>query len=408
VSERAAMWTSRRLTVWGAGLLLLSWFIYVHTMMVPGYVDRAGRFKGTDYIYFYVMGSLMLEGRADALYDADAHLAEGRRRIDPGLALYAPYSNYGPQVAGAFAPLARLRFGPSLALFLILSLVTYAASVWIVWRQCPALWPYPGVTAILGGASPALFSMIRYAQLSAFTLLLLSAALAAFRHNRRFLAGLVIGTMVFKPQLGLVIGVVMVVAGEWRVVGGAIAAAAVQLALAWAISGSAVMAEYFRVLGRLALNPALVQIYPTEVHSLRGFFQLFVPSPVLLSAVTLIALVAVLAIAVKTWKSGGTVAVKWGQLVILSILASPHLLTYDLVLLAIPMITFAAWAVAHRDHRLQPWVSRLLLLLYLAPFSSNLVRLVPIQLSVVVMVLLVATIHVATRDEPAGAAVVQN
>ena len=407
MNERAAMWTSRRLTVWGTGLLLVSWFIYAHTMMVPGYVDRAGRFKGTDYIYFYVMGSLMLDGRADALYDADAHLAEGRRRIDPDLALYAPYSNYGPQVAGAFAPLARLRFGTSLALFLTLSALAYATSVWVVWRQCPALWPYPAVTAILAAASPALFSLIRYAQLSAFTLLLLSAALAALRHNRRVLAGVLIGTMVFKPQMGLVIGVVMVAAGEWRVVGGAVAAAAAQLLVAWAISGSSVMTEYFRVLWTLARNPALVQIYPTEVHSVRGFFQLLVPSPVVLSAVTLMAFVAVLVIAVKTWKRGGSVPVRWGQLVILSILASPHLLTYDLVLLTIPLLTFAGWAITHRRDPRQPWVGRLLLLLYLAPFSSNLVRLVPIQLSVVVMVLLVWSMYLATRDERAATAVVQ-
>ena len=408
VSERIAMWTSRRLTVWGTGLLLVSWFIYAHTMMVPGYIDRAGRFKGTDYIYFYVMGSLMLDGRADALYDADAHLAEGRRRIDPGLALYAPYSNYGPQVAAAFAPLARLRFGTSLALFLVLSALSYAASVWIVWRQCPALWPYPGVTAILAAASPAFFSMIRYAQLSAFTLLLLSAALAALRHNRRFLAGVVIGTTVFKPQMGLVIGVAMLVAGEWRVVGGAIAAAAAQLVLAWAISGSDVMTEYLGVLWTLARNPALVQIYPTEVHSLRGFFQLLLPSSVALPAITLTALVAVLVIAVKTWQRGGTVAVKWGQLVILSILASPHLLTYDLVLLTIPLIAFAGWAVTHRGHPLQPWVGRLLLLLYLAPFSSNLVRIVPIQLSVVVMGLLVWTMYAASREKSARTVLIQD
>ena len=50
------MITARRLTVWGIGLLGLSWFIYIHTMTTPGLIDRAGRFKGTDYIAFYVMG----------------------------------------------------------------------------------------------------------------------------------------------------------------------------------------------------------------------------------------------------------------------------------------------------------------------------------------------------------------
>ena len=402
MGERGVLWTRRRVAVWGTGLLLVSWFVYAHTMMVPGNVDRAGRFKGTDYIYFYVMGSLMLEGRTDALYDPDAHLAEGRRRIDPDLALYAPYSNYGPQVAGAFAPLARLSFGASLVVFLVLSAFAYAASVWIVWRQCPALWPYPALVAILAAASPAFFSLLRYGQLSAFTLLLLSTATAALRHDRRFFAGVVIGTMVFKPQLGVVIGVVMMVAGEWRVVGGAIAGAVAQLALASAIGGSDVMAQYVRVLWTLARNPALVQIYPTEVHSLRGFFQLLGSPAGVLTALSTAGLVAVLVVAVKAWRGGGAVPLRWGQLVILSILASPHLLTYDLVLLTVPIITCAAWAVAHREHRLQPWVARLLLLAYLAPFSSNLVRLVPIQLSVIVMVLLVWCMCLATRHEPAG------
>ena len=33
--------------VWGTSLMVLGWFVYLHTMMVPGYVDRTGRFKGT-------------------------------------------------------------------------------------------------------------------------------------------------------------------------------------------------------------------------------------------------------------------------------------------------------------------------------------------------------------------------
>ena len=369
--------------------MVLSWFVYVHTMMVPGYIDRAGRFKGTDYIYFYVMGSLISEGRADALYEPDAHLAEGRRRIDPQLNLYAPYSNYGPQVAAAFAPLSRLPFGKSLAVFLILIALAYAASVWLVWRVSPALGPYGALVAILAAGSPAFFTLIRYGQVSGLSLLLLSLALAALVRDRRFLAGFVIGLMVFKPQLGVVIALVMILAGEWRFVAGAAAAASAELAGAWLVSGSNVMGQYVGVLVTLARDPSLVQIYPGEVHSLRGFVHLLTGSPVVVSVVAVLAVVAAVWTGVRAWKSDMPLTVKWGLLVVMTVLASPHLLTYDLVLLTIPLLVFADWAVAHREHPLQPWVSRLLLLLYLAPFSSNLVRLVPIQLSVVVMLLLV-------------------
>jgi hypothetical protein len=381
--------------------MVLSWFVYVHTMMVPGYLDRAGRFKGTDYIYFYVMGSLIAEGRADALYDPDAHLAQGRRRIDPQLNLYAPYSNYGPQVAAAFAPLSRLTFGKSLAIFLILTGLAYAASLWLVWTVSPALHPYGALVAILAAGAPAFFTLIRYAQLSGLSLLLLSIALVALVRDRRFMAGVAIGLMVFKPQLGVVIALVMILSGEWRIVAGAAAAASAELAGAWLVGGSSVMKQYVDVLLTLARDPSLVQIYPGEVHSLRGFAHLLLGSSGVLSLVTIAALLAAVWIGVRAWRSGMPLTMKWGLLVVLTVLASPHLLTYDLILLTIPLLVFADWAVGHQEHAQQPWTARLLLLLYLAPFSSNLVRLVSIQLSVVVMVVLVSMLTIiSSRSAP--------
>ena len=133
-----------------------------------------------------------------------------------------------------------------------------------------------------------------------------------------------------------------------------------------------------------------MQIYPGEVHSLRGFAHLLTGSAVVLSVVSVVALVSTVWLGVRAWKSTMSLTVKWGLLVVLTVLASPHLLTYDLILLTIPLLVFADWAAAHQEHPQQPWIARLLFLLYFAPFSSNLVRLVPIQLSVVVMVVLVA------------------
>src|SRR5262249_39646754 len=146
----------RRLMAYGVALFALSWFIHLETTLTPGLIDRAGRFKGSDYVQFYVMGSLVRDGRTGALYDARAHLDEGRRRIAPDLGLYAAHPNYGPQVALAFAPLAALPYAWSLTVFLALSLAAYALSVWIIWRDCEALRPYGRLVAVLAGASPLL------------------------------------------------------------------------------------------------------------------------------------------------------------------------------------------------------------------------------------------------------------
>ena len=112
-------------------------------MSTAGLIDRAGRFKGTDHVYFFVMGSLMQGDRADDLYSPAAHLAEGRRRIEPGLALYAPYSNYGPQVAWAFMPLARLSYAHSLTLFLLFCRYLPVVAISEVKGVTPAANPHP-------------------------------------------------------------------------------------------------------------------------------------------------------------------------------------------------------------------------------------------------------------------------
>ena len=379
------MITKKRLTVWGLGLLGLTWFIYIHTMATPGLIDRAGRFKGTDYIQFYVMGSLVAGGRTGALYDGHAHLEEGRRRIDPGLILYAAYPNYGPQVALLFAPMALVPFGWSLALFLGMMAVCYGASVWLVWRDCEGLRRHGGLVAVLAAASPLFFTVVQYGQLSAMALLFWSIGFAALRRNRPFIAGMALGCLLYKPPLVFVIGLVLVLNREWRIAAGAAAAAAGQLAVAVLAAGVNPIVQYAHILWTLFRNPQLVEIYPTELHSLRGFFQLLFGSPTAVSICFALGLACVVIAAVRSWDTSASVALRWSALVLLTVLASPHLIAYDLVVLTLPLLLLADWAVQHPDHPLRGGISLLLVLVYFAPFSSIIARFTSVQFSVVVM-----------------------
>jgi Glycosyltransferase family 87 len=380
--------TSKRLTVWGVGLLGLTWFIYVHTMATPGLIDRAGRFKGTDYIQFYVMGSLVAGGRTGALYDGTAHLEEGRRRIDPGLILYAAYPNYPPQVALLFAPMALVPFGWSLALSLCMIAVCYGASVWLVWRDCEGLRRHGALVAVLAAASPLFFSVVQYAQLSAIALLFWSIGLAALGRNRPFIAGMALGCLLYKPPLVFVFGLVLVLNREWRIVAGAAAAAAGQLVLALLAAGVNPIVQYAHVLWTLFRNPQLVEFYPTELHSLRGFFQLLVGSPAAVSVCFALGLGCIVIAAVRSWHGSAPLPLKWSALVLLTVLASPHLIAYDLVVLTLPLLVLADWAVRHPGHPLRAGISLLLVLVYFAPFSSIIARFTGVQFSVLVMVAL--------------------
>jgi hypothetical protein len=397
------LFTPRRIAVWATGLLVLTWSLYAYTMATPGYIDRDRRFKAADFIQFYVMGSLVLQGRTDALYDSQAHLEDGRRRIHPELGLYAGHVNYGPQVAVAFAPLALLPFGWAALLFLVLSAALYALAVWLMWRECSALHPYGRLVALATAASPLFAGVIRYGQLSAVSLLIWVIALVAYRRGRPFVAGLAIGCLAFKPQFGLVIGVVLLIARDWRAVAGAAVTALGQLAIGWLVAGTAAMAQYFRTLALLARNPELVQLYPSEVHSIRGFVQLLVPSPTVVAACSFAGIVVALAVAVRIWTTRAPVELRWSEIVLLTVLASPHLLSYDLALLAIPVMVLADWTIRAHQHRLRPLVAPLLVAAYLAPLSSNLARTIHVQLSVVVMVALAGCVYsIVTRRESAG------
>jgi alpha-1,2-mannosyltransferase len=397
----AALLTSRRMTLWGAGLLVLSWFVYIHTMLPAGLIDRVGRVKAPDYVQFYVSGSMMLDGRSEALYDPQAHLAEGRRRILPDLKLYAEHPNYGPQVALFFSPLARMPYEWSLGLFLVLTALCYAAAVRIIWKECPGLQDHGQLVAVLAAASPLFFSQLRYGQASAFALLMWAFALAALTRQRAFVAGLALGALIYKPPLAAVIGICVLATGQWRVAAGAVSMAAGQLALGWWAGGSAAMGSYFAQLWVLMLDPSLVQIYPSEVHSLRGFFQLVLPSPHAVTIGHLIGVLLIVAAAIRSWSSAMPVRLRVGVSIVLTVLASPHLLTYDLLLLTLPLLVIADWVVQHPHHRLRPGVSVLLALAYFAPFSSNLARLVPIQVSVIILAVLSYRLYVICAERQA-------
>ncbi|MGE5245369.1 MAG: glycosyltransferase family 87 protein [Betaproteobacteria bacterium] len=407
VRRLARLATRKRLAVWGTGLLGLSWFIYIYTMSVPGFIDRAGRVKGSDYVQFYVMGSLVLDGRPASLYDPAAHLSEGRLRVFPELNLYAMRPNYGPEVALAFAPLALLPYLPSLAVFLGLMALCYAGAVGLLWRDSPGLAPHGWLVALLAAASPLLFASLRYAQTSPFSLLLWVLAFVALEHDRRFAAGLAIGLLAYKPQFGLIVGPVLLIAREWRLVAGAAAAVALQLAGAWLMVGTRVLDQYVGMLWTLLRNPRLVEIYPIEIHSVRGFLQLLLPWPGVITVCYLAALAAILVAAVRCWRSRAPRSLKWAELVLLTVLASPHLVTYDLLLLTVPLVLLADWAVRNAEHPRQPAVVLLLVLAYFASFSGSLVaRFTHVQASVIVLSMLawqVLAISASRESAPADA-----
>lgn len=380
--ERMAAWlTERRVRRHAALLGLCLWLVYAISLWTPGMRDRAGIVKGADFLHFYTLGSLANQGCGADLYDAYAQKAESERLVpDSRGFFFQPV--YGPQVALLFAPLARLPYPAAAVLWIAISAAIYGACCQAVWRRCPELGRHRATVLLLALASPAFFNLIAHGQTSALALAFFTLAYLALEAKRPLLAGLAIGMLIYKPQLGLVAAVVFVFAGQWKVVLGAVAGAAAQLALGWAAWGSSVMEQYWRTLRMLGEMSSVLEPKLYQMHSLRAFWKLLAPwdGPALWLYVATAG--AVLVGVVWAWRTRAPLWSRYSGFLLATVLAAPHLTVYDLVILAPAMLLLGNWALANPAHCWSPAMRVLLYLSYALPLLGAVTQVTHVQLSV--------------------------
>ncbi|HMJ23045.1 MAG TPA: glycosyltransferase family 87 protein [Terriglobales bacterium] len=374
--------TAKRIRIHGLLLALCLWTVYAVDMSAPGPLDRNGLVKGTDFLHFYTLGNLALLGRGDLLYDMRAQ-AEQARQLLPQAPdrLYVPL--YGPQVSLLFAPFARLPYGWALAAWLSANLVIFVFCCYALWRTCPELQAYRWTVLILAIAFPGFFHLVAWGQTSGLALLFFTLAYLALRRDQKLLAGLAIGSLVFKPQLGVAAAVVFLFAREWKLIGGALAAASVQLGAAWMHYGTEVMRTYGQALRHVRDVLPLLEPRLYQTHSLRSLWSLLLPWPQTSFAFYVVSALGVLALAARCWQSGTPLEVRYAALLLATVLVSPHLTVYDLVILALAFLLLGDWALAHRDSA-RP-IPLLLYACYPSFLLGPLARMTHVQFSVVAM-----------------------
>ena len=373
------------MVLWGGVLLVLSWAVHGWAVVGPGLQTRTGEIKGADYVQFFLLGSLLNEGHADRLYDTAAIAAEAKHRIAPQMEFHPARNPYGPQVALVFAPLAAVPFLPSFLLFSAISALAYSAATWVLWRHAPQLERSGAYVVLLAAACPGLLYTLRFGQISTLTLIAPALAVAALAADRRFVAGLCLGLLAYKPQLLVVVVPTLVLARDWRCLGGVLAMSAGELALGWLVAGNGGMQQYVETLRDLARRPDLVMLYPENAHSLRGFLRLLGVPTAWATGITLALIPACAWALARVWRPAGDSLMQVGALVTGMLLLSPHLLSYDLLLLVVPIVAMVNWAIAHDGDRRASRVIGLAVLLYLTPFSSLLARHTHLQLSTLIL-----------------------
>jgi hypothetical protein len=382
LATAASLLTSRRLRTHGMILVFCLWSAYTWNMATPGLLDHGGNLKGTDFLHFYTLGSLALAHRGGDLYNmqAQSELAAARVPAAKGIR-YLPL--YPPQVSILFAPFARLSYACALIAWLGLSALIYGLCCYAVWSVCPNLREDKLLVLILALAYPPFWHLIAWGQTSALALGCFTLALFALRSQHRFLAGLALGCLVFKPQLGIASAIVFVVTLQWKVVAGAICSSIAQIAVAWLYYGPGPLREWIHTLANVAEVLPLLEPRIYQTHSLRTFWMMLVPWPSTSLVLFIVSALLVAALGIACWRGHMPLATRYSALLLATVLLAPHLTVYDLVVLAPAFLLLADWA-AERS-AVARWLGPLLYLAFALPLVGPLARWTHVQLSVPVM-----------------------
>jgi alpha-1,2-mannosyltransferase len=379
--------TVKRLRAHGTILALCLWSFYVWNLATPGLRDRNGNLKGTDFLHFYTLGCLAVERRGADLYDMHAQAALTAQRVPEASGIrYLPL--YPPHVSLFFAPLALLPYGAALAIWWCYSALIYAICCYCVWTACPRLRDQGRIVAILAIAYPAFFHLIAWGQTSALALACFTVMFFMLRDGREFLAGLVLGCLIFKPQLGLAAAVVFVAIGAWKTVAGAILSAAAQLSAGVLYYGTRPFLHWIDMLRNVRSILPLLEPKPYQTYCLRTFWSMLLPWPNFSFGLYMVSAIALLALTISCWRKAqpAPLALRYSALLLATVMVAPHLTVYDLVILAPAFLLLSDWLADQLRNSMTHWLATLLYFIYTLPLVGPLARWTHVQLSVIAIV----------------------
>ncbi len=330
-----------------------------------GVRSATGRLKAADFLQFYTAGSMVRTGDASRLYEADAFRARQVALVPASQReRYLPV--YPPQAAMAFAPASLLPFGTAAAVWTLLTIGIYAWVIRAAWRPMRDALPDARLVALAALAFPPFWSLVLHGQNTAVPLAVFFLAWRALERDRPYLSGLILGLLALKPQFGLALAVVAVAGREWRLLGGVLTCGLLQVAVVAAVLEPSVIADYATFMRGLSAAEHLIEPKPHEMHSIRAVTRLLAGWPGTL--LWLAAGAAVLLLTARVWTSRAPLRVRFGLLVVATVLVSPHLFVYDATVLALPLLWIGSWIerdpAARRD--LGGWFRALALWLGLA------------------------------------------
>lgn len=334
-----------------------------------GNVDVLQRPLGTDFASFYTAGRDVLAGHPGAPYDAALQYAHEQAAFGKHTPFYNwPYPPFFLLVAAA---LALLPYAFALLVWQGATLALYLYAIAGITRAIRT--PETGLLWLLVALGfPAVFVNLGHGQNGFLSTALIGLALLHL-DKRPWLAGILFGLLAYKPQLGVMVPIVLLATGRWRTLAGA-----ALTVLALSLTVAAVLGtEVFKVF--LAATPALritmldsggpgwakIQTVFAWVRLWGGSLELayFIQSAVTLTLAGMLILL---------WRGPSRFAWKAAGLAVATIVAAPFSLDYDMTVLAVAIAFLVADGFEFGFAR---WEKTLLAALWLVPLVARIAAL---------------------------------
>jgi len=340
-----------------------------------------------DFIAFWGAAKLAIGGSPALAYDpAVLH------KLQTSVASFGPHESmpfpYMPAFLLLVLPFGLLSYPAAMTVWICLTLVAYLVAV-------KRLVPDAGLLAL---AFPPIVVNIVVGQNGFLTAALFIGALALL-DRRPFLAGLLIGCLIFKPQLGLLFPLALLAERRWRAIAGA-ALSSIGVTLSGVLAfGPQTFLAWIRELplfASIARDGTVGWVKLTSIYAAGRQAGLDAGPAFGLHVVVLCVAAAVVW---RVWRSESDRLAKAAVLACATSLSSTYLFLYDQLILIVPFF----WLARQRTH---PAILGALWCLPIISIAQNAAPRSPVNLNPIVPVLLLALIVWKMRRDKGVPAVI--
>jgi arabinofuranan 3-O-arabinosyltransferase len=329
----------RRLLVFVGLTLTLGYAIVLGGAYLDGHLwtDRQGRPIANDFVNVYAAGRLTLDGTPAAAYDWPLHKQAEVRAIGHDFADYYGW-HYPPPFLFVAAALATLPYLVAVLGWLAGSFAAYAAAIVGILDRRIGL-------AVACGFPAALWN-VTAGQNGFFTAALIGGTLGLLERYPA-LAGVCLGLLTYKPQFGLLFPLALLADRRWLTMAVATAVAIGLGAGSWLAFGSSSWDAFFHwmpITSRAVLSEG--QADWSRLQSLFGLVRAHGGSETLAWTAQAIGSIALAAAIIWLWRSRAPFDLKAAALAAATLVATPYLYMYDLVVLAVAVAFLLRFVLA--------------------------------------------------------------